>query len=366
MKRTVRVTLSFFAVLIGLGMVAAPAAHAIQASGSIILSPAKQLQLAKGETVNVDVSVVNTSSQTPLPPGPAAPATLTGPITVELGCTDCGCAQQLAGSLLFVPGPAAGCVTKTGSVVSCVAGGNPNEVVINLAAAGVALPNNSTPTAIATIAIKMNVDSGPPLGIRAGTEVCGLTACITPPDQACVSCSAEGCTFVTPNAAASPPCDCPHLCPSKIVFIGDAAKPDSFELHSIILPGNGFDPANKPFTVSMSNSGGQIFSFTLPAGSLVDGGDAFTYTNNTAKTTGGISLVKLAARDDTPGAFRLDIQGFSANLQPDTTIPADNPNITTSWDVGGQSWTSGIEAWDRKSFGWQLNQFGFCQPAVHG
>mgnify|MGYP000600174694 CR=1 FL=1 len=32
----------------------------------------------------------------------------------------------------------------------------------------------------------------------------------------------------------------------------------------------GFDPANKPFTVSMSNSGGQIFSFTLPAGSLVD------------------------------------------------------------------------------------------------
>ena len=365
MPRAVRGLLKLIAVFGGVGILAAPTADAFQASGSIILSPSKQLQLAKGETVDVAVSVANTSSQN-TQPGSGAPATLTGPITVELGCNDCSCAQQLSGSLLFVSGPNSGCVTKAGAVVGCEAGANPNSVVINLATAGIALANSSSPTAIATIKVKMNVDSGPPLGIRAGTEACGLTSCITPPSQGCVSCSAEGCTFVTPNAAASPPCDCPHLCPNKIVFVGNAAKPDLFELHSIIVPGNGFDPASNPFTVSMSNSGGQIFNFTLPPGSLVHRGKAFTYTNKTAKTTGGIALVKLAARNDTPGAFRLDIQGYSPNLQPGTTLPSGNPNITSSWDVGGQSWTSGLVAWDRKAFGWQLNRFGFCQPAVHG
>ena len=73
MKSAVRGTLWLAAVLIGVGLFTAPAAHAIQASGSIILSPSKQLQLAPGEEFEVTVSVVNTSSQTPLPPGPPRP-----------------------------------------------------------------------------------------------------------------------------------------------------------------------------------------------------------------------------------------------------------------------------------------------------
>ena len=64
------------AAVMGAGGVAAPTAHAIQASGSIILSPSKQLQLAPGEEFEVTVSAVNTSSQTPLPPGPARPSLL--------------------------------------------------------------------------------------------------------------------------------------------------------------------------------------------------------------------------------------------------------------------------------------------------
>lgn len=363
MRRAVRTTLALLAAVAAIGLVAAPAAHAIQASGSIILSPTKQLQLAPGEEFEVTVSVVNTSSQTPLPPGPAAPATLTGPITIDLGCTDCGCTTKQSGAIQFVAGPQAGCVTKVGQVTSCAANGA-TEVILNLAAGGIPLPNNNIPVPIATIKLKMIADSGPPLGIRAGTGVCALTACITPPDQGCVSCSAEGCTFVTPQQG-NQPCDCPHLCPNKIRFIGDLAKPDFFEVHAIIVPNAGFSPLTQPFTVSMSNSGGQIFSFTLPAGSLVAGGDAITYTNNNADVTGGIFKIKLAERDDAPGAFRLDIQGYSPNLQPDTTIPADNPDITTEFSVGGESWTTGVKTWDRKSFGWQLNQFGVCQPSVH-
>jgi hypothetical protein len=363
MARAVRGILRLVAIAVGVGVLAVPSAQAIQASGSIILSPAKQLQLLKGEVVNVDVAVVNTSSQTPLPPGPAAPATLAGPITVDLGCTDCGCSQKQGGALTFVAGPNAGCVTKSADVVSCTQGVDPSVAVINLAPAGAALPNNSTPVTIATIAVKMNVDTGPPLGLRAGTGLCAITACIAQ-GQGCVSCSAEGCSFVTPVASTNQPCDCQHICANKIIF-SKTAKPDAFQLHAIILPSAGFDPVGKPFTVSMSNAGGQIFSFTLPPGSLVNGGDAFTYSSTTASSTGGIQFIKIAARDDTPGAYRIDIQGFAFNIKADTTQPTDDPNISTSWDVGGQSWSSGVVTWTRKLFGWQLDKFGFCQPAVH-
>ena len=212
MTRAVRTTLALLTILAGIGLVAAPAAHAIQASGSIILSPSKQLQLAPGEEFEVTVSVVNNSSQTPTPPGPAAPATLTGPITVDLGCTDCGCSTKQSGALQFVAGPAAGCVSKSGQVTDCTAQGA-TAVVINLAAGGIPLPNNDTPVQVAVIKLKMLADSGPPLGIRASTGVCALTACITPPATGCVSCSAEGCTFVTPQQG-NQPCDCPHLCPN--------------------------------------------------------------------------------------------------------------------------------------------------------
>ena len=92
-----------------------------------------------------------------------------------------------------------------------------------------------------------------------------------------------------------------------------------------------------------------------PPGSLIAGGDAFTFTDNNADVTGGVFKVKLAERDDSPGAFRLDIQGYSANLQPDTTIPMDTPDMTAEFAIGGQSWTTGVKTWDRKAFGWQLN-----------
>ena len=357
MRTSLRRVLALIAVITGPQLLAPPAADAIQASGSIILSPSKQLQLAQNEEFEVTVSVVNTSSQTPVP-GAAAPATLTGPITIDLACTDCSCSQKQAGALTFVPGASAGCVSKVGEVASC--SGNDSTVTIDLAGGGVALPADDTPVEIATFRLRMDASGGPPLGIRARTGDCALTACIAP-DQGCVSCAADGCTFVTPTAPGNLPCDCPHDCPNRIRFLGDFAQPDAFELHAIILPGPGFDPAAHPFTVSMSNSTGQIFSFTLPAGSLVQQGDNFRYTANGTNQTGGIARVSLSARNDTPGAYRIDIIGHSAALEPATTVPTEDGNITTVWDVGGESFNSGPQSWERRMFGWQLNQFGFCQ-----
>lgn len=157
------------------------------------------------------------------------------------------------------------------------------------------------------------------------------------------------------------PCNCPHACPNKIRFIGDAARPDFFELHAIVVPGGGFDPGGQPFTVSLSNSGGQIFAFTLPAGSLTAQGTTFRYSDATASDTGGIAAVQLTARDDVPGAFRIDIRGFSAALEPATTIPSADGKIAASWTVGGETFSSGTLDWERKVFGWQLTEFGLCQ-----
>lgn len=348
------------ALVVGLQAAGVAPAQAIQASGSIVLSPSKQLQLAQNEEFEVAVSFINNSSQTPVPPGPAAPATLTGPLTIDLGCTDCGCSQKQAGALSFVAGASAGCVTKAAGVTAC--SGNDSVVTIDLAAGGIALPADDTPVPLATIRLRMNAGSGPPLGIRAGTGVCALTACIAQPSQGCVSCAAEGCTFVTPTAPGNAPCDCPHACPSKIRFMGDLARPDFFELHGIITTAPGFDPVANPFTVTLSNSGGQIFSFTLPAGALVQqGSGVFQFVDGNAIATGGIARVRLGARDGAPGAFRIDITGYSAALEPATTVPTDDGNLLATWDVGGESFSTGLQSWERRLFGWQLNQFGICQ-----
>lgn len=350
-------TAAVVAVVMAVGAFSAPAAHAIQASGSIILSPSKQLGLAPGEEFDVTVSVVNTSSQTPTPPGAAAPATLTGPITIDLGCTDCSCLQKQAGALSFVAGGDAGCVSRTGDVTGC--SGNDSTVTIDLAAAGVALPADDTPVVIATFRLRMDATTAPPLGIRATTGLCALTACLAP-GQGCVSCSADGCTVVT-VVQATQLCNCPHACPNKIRFLGDLARHDFFELHGIIVPSAGFDPVGQPFTVSMSNSGGEIFSFTLPAGSLnAQGSKMFRYVDGNASANGGIAGVQLTARTDQPGAYRIDIRGFSAALEPATTVPSDDGNITATWTVGGETFSSGAIPWERKVFGWQLNEFAQC------
>jgi hypothetical protein len=350
-------------VIAGVGLLAAPSAQAIQASGSIILSPSKQLQLANGETVTVDVSVVNTSSQTPNPPGAAAAATLTGPITVDLGCSDCGCSNQQVGALTFVPGPANGCVSKAAGVTGCASSG-PASVEIDLDPAGISLPAGTTPVAIATISVKINVAQGPSFGIRAGTGVCALNACIAG-DEGCVSCSAEGCTFVSPNAGKRSACDCPHLCPSKIRFLGPG-KPDYFEIHSIILPGAGFDPPANPFSVSISDvAHGTLFTLTVPGGIPKVSNDAFIFSNPSASSTGGVAYVKIARRDDTPGAFRIDIQAYADGIQAGTQGVGGN-TITVSWDVGGDQFASIPKDWTQTAYGWVLSEFGECRPATHG
>jgi hypothetical protein len=157
---------------LALVLICAPRAYAAfgcQASGALPIFPsagttcATALQL--GDTVDILVSLTNTSSS--VPPGTSISAKLVNtcqgglnggaPCTVSsecpastcgaaviytLACTNTACAVELPGTLTFVPVGGNGCVSNDPAVTGCAANaGNPlNKVDITVNAAGMALP----------------------------------------------------------------------------------------------------------------------------------------------------------------------------------------------------------------------------------
>lgn len=328
-------------------------AHAVQASGSLQVIPDNWGQLAVNDEVDVTVVATNTSTDTPAVSFPAdglgaVPATLTGNITVFLACTVPSCMAQVAGKMEFVSVGGNGCVSKHPAVTSCSSGG---AQLVNLALGGpIALPPAGS-VDIATIRVKMiDVGGVAQLGMKAMTEPTAITACSTSAPSVCAMCMATGCSkVVTVQGVNTGPC--PHACPSKIRYIGDAAKPDFFEYHSLIFPGTVIDPPNQLFSVTLSNAlFNPIFSFTLPPGSLKSQGDAFTYDNPAAALAGGIAWIKLARRDGFTNVYRLDIQAYDASLQAEATIAT----MTVEIVIGPEVFSVTVP-WEQKPFGWQIN-----------
>lgn len=337
-------------------MLIARSAPAVQSSASISVIPdLTTATLSNGETFEVEVVLNNTSSNTPPSGLDPVKATVSGPITVTFGCTDCACAAVNSQNLVFVPGPASGCASKVGDVTSCQGMGS-NEVLIHLDANGVEVPPDSS-LSIARLTLQaVNIGSAPPatLGIRAMTGVCAVQACSGPfGDQApCVTCAAEGCSRVS-FVAGQQVQNCPHACVNKIIFKQNG--PDFFEYHGIVVVPANFDASASPFQVSLVNQdGATLFDFSLPAGSLTDQGSTFTYQDPNAQNGGGIAFVKAAERTDAPNAYRIDIQVYAPALDAGTTNP-DRSMMTTTFSIGGQTFST-VETWTRKNFGWQLNE----------
>jgi hypothetical protein len=351
MSRAVRVTLWLVALATGLGGAAPAAIAGVQTSASLSVVPSDSGPLENGDVINLEVIAHNHSSNTPPNAVLNVPATITGPITVQLGCLTCDCSVNDS-RIQFMAGPVTGCVAKDGAVTSCAAG-PANTALINLAPAGIVVPAGGS-VSIATIKVMAVVDpvNGPflPSGIRASTDDCAVTACVdgTPASGFCVDCAAEGCTKVL-FEGGPPLINCPHPCPNKIRF---RAGPDFFEFHAIIEPVPGYDPEANGFNVTLSNVNGQIFALSLPVGSINCQSDACTFNNSNADNVGGVAFVKSAARDDVPGQYRIDIRGYVNGLDTATTNP-DRPDMTFTFDIGGQSFTSGQLIWQRTSFGWQ-------------
>ena len=367
-----RIQSLFWSLALGLGGVVlqAQAAHAVQASGAILLIPSKQQLIQANEEITVQVYFRNTSTTSPnaaVPPllnVAANPAILTGPISIDLSSTDCG-GPANSTALDFIPGPAAGCDAKAANVTSC-ADGVAGEVLINLAPGGVSAPDD-TPVFLATIRLKNTVQPPadlPRLNIRASTGTCSVTSCVTPiPPQDCVSCSAEGCTFVSGNVNVNL-MSCKHGCPNKIEFFPQApAKQDLVHINFLVQQ-IGYDPANQPFRLVVSKGAVVIFDTGLLPGIPAVGGN-FILNGPGNNTTPGIEEIQVLPRtgvgaggvDCTNGFFKVIVDGrgnFSAAAMVD-------PTITFEVTLGAQTYTN-TAIWTSTSGSAGITRIQFDDP----
>ncbi len=341
MSKAVHGFVRLFVAVAGVVLFGASFAHAVQSSGSIQLVPSKQIGIVQNENITVDVYFSNTSTQTPPQALIPAIANVTGPITIDLGCVDCGCSQQNPAALSFVAGGQSGCTSKGAGVASCAAGA-PGEVLINLDPAGINAPN-ATPVFLATITLKNNLPELPVLGLRAGTGVCAVKACVTPPNQQCAFCSAEGCSFLAGISPQQELLRCKHSCFNQVNFT-NALDAYIFQGVAIIDDPN-FDPANESFTLSFGVPGNPIINISIPGGIPNTGVDVWTLAGPGNQNTPGIDLIKITRQTGAgcQNSFRLQVK-FFGDLSSLQALPP-NPVLRTVLTFDGRTPFVNEEAW---------------------
>lgn len=112
-------------------------------------------------------------------------------------------------------------------------------------------------------------------------------------------------------------------------------------------PPPGCDPSTAPFSVSITNAGGTVFTDTIAAGALVPRGASWFYRDAAARQTGGFFKVKITPRTD-PTGYRIDVQGFgdmSSATDPVMTVTANMCGVTAST----------TDTWAQQPSGWLAN-----------
>lgn len=374
---------------LAVGAVAAPAALAVQASGSIVLVPSKQTGIEADQEITVDVYFNNQSTQTPNPvnPGPPPPAppvpvvapplpnliiappnpaTVTGPITIDLCADGCPCNQPVPDGngdgvkdLVFVPGPAAGCDAKAADVVSCAAVGT-SSVVVNLPVGGIGIPD-ATPKYLATIRFKNTVPStGPftgqlgPVSFQASIGMCALASCRTSvpppngPGSDCTFCSAEGCSFVRGATGGGNVLSCKHGCKNRIDFFpAQPADPDKTHLNFIVQK-PGYDPANETFRLTVTKGAVTIFDTGLLPGIPVSG--TVWETPNVPPVAGNqkIEIHQLGGTGKggidctVAGYFKIIVDAWG-NFDAARMV---DPTLEVRIELGGTAFTTGQRIWN--------------------
>ncbi|HZR82303.1 MAG TPA: hypothetical protein VFD92_14515 [Candidatus Binatia bacterium] len=156
----------------------------------------------------------------------------------------------------------------------------------------------------------------------------------------------------TPTPAGTPlaaPAEiCHHPCPDLIVF-GRGNKPDRLQVLSAFAAGTVVDPPNEPFTITLSNANGVIYSADLLPGDLTFKGRSFRFEDKGAKKgtgiRGGLGKVDIRTEPKT-GAIRVTVQTFG-DLSSATVA-----NMTLEISLGDDAFGSTAD-WTRKTFGWK-------------
>lgn len=356
MSRIVRGFVSSLVAILAVGVLAAPPAHAVQTSGSIVLVPSQQNALDPGQQFTIAVYFRNTSTKTPLlpadplpPPFVAVAAKLTGPVSVDYACLlTCACTQQSPADIAFL-----GCDLAGGQATGCAAG-VPGEVLINLPAGGLQLAASDAPVLLATLKLKNNLAT--PLSshfVRATTEECALQACQTAlPPTGCVDCAAEGCTAVSGANEEKQLLSCKHGCDNKIEFFPqNPAVQDNLHVNALFQQ-VGYDPATQPFSLTVSKGAVVIYSVSAPFIPLLGapGNGTYLLKGPGDNTTPGLTQILITRRtgvgvggvDCTQDWFKVivDARGdFSAAAMTDPTIKIEMQFNGVSHVVEGV-WTS--------------------------
>jgi len=316
------------ALLLGLWL--APAAHAVQASGSIQLIPSQQIDLLKDQEITLDISFVNNSTDSP--PDGLGPneATLSGPITVDYTCLDasCDCTASDPARFSFVSCSVAG---APAGVVSCVAGA-PGRAIIDLAPAGLDLPASNTPVFLAQLRIKNNLADLPITRFRASTDVCALESCRTLGSD-CATCAAEGCSFARGPQVTDGIFDCKHGCKNRISFF---AGLDKLHFNALVNVPT-YDPAADTFSLTLSR-GGTIFTVTVPNVPRVGTSRVYELSGPGNSTTSGFSRIEITRRtgtgtggeDCSMGWFKVVVDGWGDM----TAAQAVDPEILVELHLG--------------------------------
>jgi hypothetical protein len=363
----------WFLLIGGLGLAVAPAAHAVQASGSISLIPDNYnaLQVVDGPTPGADVFVKvlinNTSSDTPAFTGPPPPppvqiedtdplgggtppphgdAKLTKNIIVTLACDDNECTMPHPGVLQFL-----GCDMAVAGV-TCTPLGT-NQVQINVPAGGIDLPAGTKPVNngvldlvrlhLKVLVTKQQIDLGTvksPTYMHAMTDGLGIMATSsvlgTP-----ISCMLDGCTLLT-YAGAETPMVCQKRLhqPAAQILLG--SNPQIIQM-ALGFVSPQFPVANgDQVTVELIKVAGNVSLFkamtTKPQGLQLSGG-SFVYDNP------GAAPPAITHVDIDPGlVFNTQIMNLRAVGDLTALLPTQSTPIpvifrvtigTTTIDVAG-------------------------------
>jgi hypothetical protein len=137
--------------------------------------------------------------------------------------------------------------------------------------------------------------------------------------------------------------------PAKIRFSKSPDQLDFFTAHGRFVVEREGDPTKEGFEVTLSNENGTIFAAALLRGQMTAKGKGYRYLDKTAKTTGGLSLVR-AKFKTVKGKLNLT---FRVKAYGDFSS-ATEPRMTLRVRFGTQGGFA-EEFWNQTRSGWSLS-----------
>ena len=138
-------------------------------------------------------------------------------------------------------------------------------------------------------------------------------------------------------------------CPEKINLRGPV---DSLTFQALLTPASPLSPATEPFTITLRNANGVVFTATLPAGSLKPQGRRFQFRDPNARVTGGFTRVTVRPKGSN---WRITV------IARGTMSGATLAPMTVELQLGDDTFAT-VNTWSKREYGWLLHLPGGPTP----